>query len=239
MRRVREGGAGAARRAGARARALAGYGERRVTQLSGGQQQRVALARAVVFDPPRAAHGRASRRARQAPPRGDADRAQAHPAAAADHGDLRDPRPGRGADHGRPDRGPAAMVSSSSSDPRSRSTSGPSTHSWPASSVRRTSSTASSSRKPGRAGVCWSRATTGSRLDDRSERQLVERAAGQGRDPAGVGPPGAARCRRCWRVVSSRRSTVAGTWRASSRWRRALTVTAREIDRGSTTALAG
>ncbi len=45
---------------------------------------------------------RAARGARPQAPRGDADRAQGHPAAGRHHLHLRDPRPGGGADHERP-----------------------------------------------------------------------------------------------------------------------------------------
>ena len=48
--------------------------------------------------------GRAARRPRSQAPAGDADRAQADPARGGDHLHLRDPRPGRSADHVRPDR---------------------------------------------------------------------------------------------------------------------------------------
>ena len=56
---------------------------------------------------PRAAPRRAARRARQEAARPHEDRAQATPARGGRHHDLRDPRPGGGADHVRPHRGDA------------------------------------------------------------------------------------------------------------------------------------
>ena len=52
--------------------------------------------------PPRPPPRRTARRARPQAPRGDADRAQAHPAGGRHHLHLRDPRPGGGAHHERP-----------------------------------------------------------------------------------------------------------------------------------------
>src|SRR5581483_5439910 len=54
--------------------------------------------------PPRAPARRAARRARPEAPQGDAARAQAHPARGRHHVHPRHARPGRGDDHGRPDR---------------------------------------------------------------------------------------------------------------------------------------
>ena len=63
-------------------------------------------ARARAREPaPRPAARRAARRARPQAPRGDAGRAQGHPAAGRDHVHLRHPRPGGGAHDERPDRG--------------------------------------------------------------------------------------------------------------------------------------
>ena len=83
---------------------LDGYGDRRPSQLSGGQRQRVALARALVNRPQGAVAGRAAGRAGPQAAPADAGRAQGDPARRRHHLRLRDPRPGGGADHERPDR---------------------------------------------------------------------------------------------------------------------------------------
>ena len=69
---------------------------------------------------------RAARRARPQAPPGDADRAQAHPARGRHHVHLRDPRPGRGADHVRPDRGDERGPGRADRHARRRSTTRPS-----------------------------------------------------------------------------------------------------------------
>ncbi len=112
--------------------------KRKPAQLSGGQRQRVAIGRALVrdvdvflFDEPLSnldAKLRAELRVeikRPAP-------------AAQEHHDLRDPRPDRGDDAGRPDRHHAAAASSSSSTtPQRRSTTARSISTSRASSARR------------------------------------------------------------------------------------------------------
>ena len=106
-------------------------------------------ARARDRQPPaRAAARRAARRARPEAAPGDAARAEGDPARAerAHHVRLRDPRPGRGADDERSDRGLLATGGSSRSAPRARSTSARSTSSSRASSAPRTSSSATGAR---------------------------------------------------------------------------------------------
>ena len=96
-------------------------------------------ARARARQPaPRPAARRAARRARPQAPRGDADRAQAHPAGGRDHVHLRDPRPGGGAHDERPDRGLQPRPDRAGRRARPRSTSSPRRGSWRASSARPT-----------------------------------------------------------------------------------------------------
>ena len=92
----------------------------------------------------RAAARRAARGARPQAPRGDADRAQGHPAAGRDHVHLRDPRPGGGAHDERPAGGLQQRPDRAGRCARPRSTSGRRRDSWPASSARRTCSGAMS-----------------------------------------------------------------------------------------------
>ena len=102
---------GRARRQGARGRARpaarAVARPQAASALSGGQRQRVAIGRAIV----RAAQGVPVRRAALQPRRGapgpDAHRARQAARRARRHHDLRHPRPGRGDDAGRQDRGAA------------------------------------------------------------------------------------------------------------------------------------
>ena len=90
----------------------------------------------------RAAARRAARRARPQAPRGDADRAQGHPAAGRDHVHLRHPRPGGGAHDERPARGVQRRADRAGRGARPRSTSGRRRASWPGSSARPTCSRA-------------------------------------------------------------------------------------------------
>ena len=84
---------------------LAGLGDRYPGQLSGGQQQRVALARALVLNPEDPAARRAALQPRRQDPRPGARRDPQAAEGARHHHDLRDARPGRGADAVRPHRG--------------------------------------------------------------------------------------------------------------------------------------
>ena len=83
------------------------YLERYPRQLSGGQRQRVAMGRAIVRNPQGVPVRRAAVQPRRQAARADAHRDQGTAPAPEDHHDLRHPRPGRGDDHGRQDRGHA------------------------------------------------------------------------------------------------------------------------------------
>ncbi len=111
--------------------------QRKPTQLSGGQRQRAAIGRSIVrepklflFDEPLSnldAELRVSMRAEIQRPARPPGR---------DH-DLRHPRPGRGHDHGRQDRGAARRPHRAGRLPAGARTTGPATSSWPASSAAR------------------------------------------------------------------------------------------------------
>ena len=81
---------------------LAHLMDRRPAQLSGGQQQRVALARAIATRPRRVPLRRAALQPRRPVAPGGPHVPQATPTRAGDDGDLRHPRPERGAGARRP-----------------------------------------------------------------------------------------------------------------------------------------
>jgi ABC-type Fe3+/spermidine/putrescine transport system ATPase subunit len=115
---------------------LTDYLDRRPGQLSGGQRQRVAIGRAIVREPIRIPLRRAAFQSRRRASRGHAARDLRTAQAAQDDDDLRDPRPGRGHDHGRQDRGAARGPYRAGRVRRSTSTGRRATSSSPASSAR-------------------------------------------------------------------------------------------------------
>ena len=80
------------------------YLQRKPGQLSGGQRQRVAIGPLDRAQPEGVPVRRAAVQPRRGAARPDAHRARPPSRAAQRHHDLRDPRPGRGDDHGRQDR---------------------------------------------------------------------------------------------------------------------------------------
>ena len=116
---------------------LTPYLDRKPRELSGGQRQRVAIGRAIVrepkaflFDEPLSNLDAALR----VQMRLEVDQAAAP---ARHHRDLRDPRPGRGHDHGRPHRGAECRPHRAGTARRWSSTSTRPISSSPASSARR------------------------------------------------------------------------------------------------------
>jgi ABC-type uncharacterized transport system YnjBCD ATPase subunit len=96
----------------ARVLQLEPYLDRKPAQLSGGQRQRVAIGRAIVKKPRSSS---STSRCRTSTP-SSASRcgwSSRRCTAARRHHDLRHPRPGRGHDHGRQDRGPERRPASS------------------------------------------------------------------------------------------------------------------------------
>jgi multiple sugar transport system ATP-binding protein len=106
---------------------LTAYLERRPGQLSGGQRQRVAIGRAIVREPSAFLFRRAAVEPRRGAPGQHAARDLGAAPEAQDHDGLRHPRPGRGDDHGRQDRGAERRAGRAGGHRRSSSTASPRT----------------------------------------------------------------------------------------------------------------
>ena len=116
---------------------LGPYLDRRPKALSGGQRQRVAIGRCIVRDPAAFLFDEPLSNLDAALQRRDAVGAR-RPAQAPRHDhDLRHPRPGRGDDAGRPDRGVARRRGDAGGQLRASSTSARPTASWRSSSAAR------------------------------------------------------------------------------------------------------
>ena len=103
--------------------------DRRPKQLSGGQRQRVAMGRAIIRAAAGVPDGRAALEPRRAAARADARRDRVAAEAARRDDRVRDARPGRGDDDGRPRSRSCATACCSRSARRRTSTTGPRTSS--------------------------------------------------------------------------------------------------------------